>query len=111
MANGTLPHIPDEAFASVVQRHADMIDVATAAGETAVTAIEAATNFSQSLGLEHEHDRRAYWLVRTVMAEFQDGDPADLASNEVHAGVLGLTLGLMLAQATGWDPPMTGEDS
>jgi hypothetical protein len=106
MAEGALPRIPDEAFNTVAQRHGDMIDVSTPAGETPETAMEASTNFCRSLGLDNENDPRAYWLLRTVMAEFRGVVPDALPSGEVHAGVLGLQLGLMLAQATSWEPPM-----
>ena len=69
--------------------------------------IEATTNdFFRSLGLEGEHDKRALDLAAVVLAQFHGIDPADVPPDDVSLAMFGIMLGLLLAEATGWEPPM-----
>jgi hypothetical protein len=112
-----LPRIPDEAFYAVQRAHVEFEHVASQAladsDEVDVPAQseQAADNFFRSLGLDGENDSRAYGLAHALMAHVRSVEPAAIPNAEVRAAVFGLTLGLMLAQATGWEAPMvTGDD-
>jgi hypothetical protein len=109
------PRIPDAAFLSVIEHHTALLHVASnTLAESSDSEVDAAAqlasdNFYQSLGLEHEHDSRAYALAQTLMARMRGSTPEEIRTVELHAAVFGLTLGLMLAGATGWEAPMTSE--
>jgi hypothetical protein len=110
-----VPRIPDQAFHAVLKAHVEFVHVASHAlaesDEVDVPAQseQAADNFFRSLGLDDESDSRAYSLARTLMAHARSVDSDAIPADEIAAGVFGLTLGLMLAQATGWEPPMPSQ--
>lgn len=69
---------------------------------------EAADNFFRSLGLDAENDWRPHSLLQTMLARFRHMEPDTIEEDEIVVGVFGITLGLLLAQATGWEPPLEG---
>ena len=98
------PRIPDEAFRTVLQRHRDWL--ATTPGETVEAWQASSDNVAHSLGLDGEDDRRAFELVSFMLGELREMDPESIPEQHLYAGVVGLWLGLSLARATGWEPPM-----
>ena len=100
-----LPRIPDVAFQTATDRHAAWLKVSRTESSRGARR-EAAHNFARSLGLDQVDDPRAYDLVRAMLAHLSRTDPTRIATDHVNAGMTGLTLGLLLAQATGWEPPI-----
>jgi hypothetical protein len=96
------PRIPDEAFAESAGRVDRLFDVVLASSPSPEQALQAGDNFCRALGLDGERDPRARALAERLLAVVKDGHSAE----DVDATVLGITLGLQLAQATGWDAPM-----
>jgi len=56
--------------------------------------------------MEDEADPRLQNLCATVLADRLGVAKGDVPSHHVHAAMVGVELGLLLAQATGWDPPI-----
>jgi hypothetical protein len=99
------PRIPDEAFAESAGRVERLFDVVLASGPSPEQAREAGDNFCRALGLDGERDPRARALAEQLLALVREGHSAA----EVEVAMLGITLGLQLAQATGWDAPIEDE--
>ena len=100
----TGPRIPDEAFRTVVERHREWL--ATSPGETVEAWQKSSDNVAHSLGLEGEEDHRAFELVSFMLGELREMSPEAIPEQHLYAGVVGIWLGLSLARATGWEPPM-----
>jgi GGDEF domain-containing protein len=96
------PRIPDEAFREAAGRVDRLFDVVLAASPSEEQAREAGDNFCRALGLDGERDERAHALAERLLAVVRDGHTPE----DVDATVLGITLGLQLAQATGWEAPI-----
>jgi hypothetical protein len=99
----SLPRIPDEAFLEVLNRIGTFLDVADSAD---AGHREAGDNFCRALGLDGERDERVWNLAQTVIAHLRGVELDSLGYSDIQAGNLGVTFGLLLAQATGWSPPM-----
>jgi hypothetical protein len=99
-----LPRLPDEAFEFAVNRVGTFLDVG--AGPARQDPREAADSFFRALGLDGERDKRAYGLGVTVFAHLRGVAEDALTQAEADATVCGITLGLLLARATGWEPPI-----
>jgi hypothetical protein len=97
-----VPRIPDEAFADAARRVDRLFDVVLASSPSPEQAREAGDNFCRALGLDGERDERARALAERLLGVVKDG----YSPEDVDATVLGITLGLQLAQATGWEAPM-----
>ena len=67
---------------------------------------DATSNFYRSLGLDGEYDKRALDLASTVMAHLRGIEVDDVPPDDVSVAMLGVMLGLLLAEATGWEPPI-----
>jgi hypothetical protein len=98
-----VPQLPDSAFDRALQRHKDLHDVTMAGPGGDFHAIS--DRFHQSLGLGGENDPRAYALARSTLAALSE---TPVHPHHVHAAVVGITLGLLLAEATDWQPPLAG---
>jgi hypothetical protein len=101
----TVPHIPEDAFHHATDRIGRLLAVIPP-GSSEEEVQEATSNFYRALGLEGECDSRALGLTRVVMAHLRRIEPDDVPEHDVSGGVLGIMLGLLLAQGTGWDPPL-----
>jgi hypothetical protein len=96
------PRIPDDAFREAGRGVDRLFDVVLASSPSPEQAREAGDNFCRALGLDGERDRRAHALAERLLGLVRDGHTAQ----DVEATVLGITLGLQLARATGWEAPM-----
>lgn len=101
-----LPHIPDSAFDETLSRIGRMLDVIPP-NATPEQVQEITNNFYRALGLDGEYDPRALGLVSAVLAHLRQVDSDTLDPTEISVGVLGISLGLLLARGTGWEPPMS----
>lgn len=63
-------------------------------------------SFYRALGLDGEEDRRCLGLVVAVLANLRDTDTSEVPHEDVSRTVLGVMLGLLIAQGTGWQPPI-----
>lgn len=99
------PRIPDDAFREAAGGVDRLFDVALASSPSPEQAREAGDNFCRALGLDSERDQRAHALAERLLAVVRHGHTAE----DVEAIVLGITLGLQLARATGWEAPMSDD--
>jgi len=99
------PRIPDEAFLAAAGRVDRLFDVVLASSPSPEQALQAGDNFCRALGLDGERDERARALAERLLGVVRDWHTAE----DVDATVLGITLGLQLAQATGWEAPLAGD--
>jgi len=102
------PRIPDDAFQAVADRNDDLMAVTLGTASSVEDAGNAAHNHARSLGLEGEADARAYRLAESTLVYLTQHSQHVVTSDEVHAAVAGIQLGLELARETGWEPPMPG---
>lgn len=98
-----VPLLSDSAFDATIARVGTFLDTAPRTPTGGITQ-DAADAFCRGIGLDGERDDRARALSSSVNAALR-GIPVDkLDPERTAAGVIGITLGLMLALATGWDP-------
>lgn len=107
-----LPDLPDDAFAAVAETmdafHAVLPGTDDANGEASDT-------FLRSIGLRGRGDARVWALAGAFACPEAEGDYTDLKpkQNRRMGNVfVGITLGLQLAQRSGWTPPIAegGDD-
>ena len=99
------PRIPDDAANHAISRIGTWLGLLRP-GQSADERQAATDAFFRSLGLEGEYDNRAVPLARTVLAHNSGQQPDDIEDDHVMVCVVGITLGLLLAEATGWEPPI-----
>ena len=98
-----VPRLPDTAFEATIARVGTFLDAAPRTPTGGITQ-DAADAFCRGIGLDGDGDNRARGLSNTVNAALRGIPAAQLGPDSEAAGVIGITLGLMLALATGWDP-------
>ena len=96
-----VPDIPDEAFQHVIQRIVGLVCVTD--GAPPDDRHESAANFFAGLGLD---DQRAEVLAAVAQGYLQGIEPSDVPTDEVSQTVIGMMLGLLLAQGSGWEAPI-----
>jgi hypothetical protein len=97
-----VPDLPDAAFAAVVTRITTFLR-ATPTGQQQPDM----DSFCQSVGQRGQRDKRVWDLgVALVALDNNTSGTANLPEREVRAHVQGITTGLLLAQAAGWEPPI-----
>lgn len=101
----TDPQIPDGAFLHALSRIGTMMDLIPP-GASPDEVHESAESFYRALGLDGEQDQRALNLVSAVLAHLREIDPSQVPYEDVSGAILGMMLGLLLAQGTGWEPPL-----
>ena len=97
-----LPRLPDAAFDEVVDRVQAFFSTASSAEDWSA----ATDNFFRSMGLEGQADERANATTRAIVGALQGIGPEEVDTKEAGVGIVGVTIGLLLAQATGWNPPI-----
>jgi hypothetical protein len=100
------PRIPDDAFQAVADKADELHAVTIGTGSSAEEAGQAVHTYLRSLGLDGEGDTRARALAESALAYASQGTGHVITSNEVHAAVAGIALGLELARETGWEAPL-----
>jgi hypothetical protein len=104
----TAPHIPDDAFLDALNRIGTMMDLIPPTSPRD-DVYEIAENFYRALGLDGEEDERAVRLVEAVLAHLRMIAPSEVPPEDVTSTVLGMMLGLLLAQGTGWEAPISAQ--
>lgn len=97
------PRIPDDAFDHLGEALQTLLDVSASGDPDDPTPGD---SFSRSLGLDGTQDLRVLSVVATLIGRAHGVDQLNAPKDEVRAGVLGVVLGLLLAQGTGWNPPI-----
>jgi hypothetical protein len=98
--------LPDSAFDGAMKRLGGWLDVVNGS-ETPEELREATDNFCRAFGLEEENDERSIRLSRAVLATLRHVHVDDVPDEDVSLAVFGISLGLVLAEQSGWDPPIT----
>jgi hypothetical protein len=98
-----VPRLPNAAFEATLARVGTFLDTAPLTTTGGITQ-DAADAFCRGIGLDGEGDVRARGLSNSVNAALRGIPMNQLGPDSEAAGVIGITLGLMLALATGWDP-------
>lgn len=104
----TAPHIPDDAFLHAMKRIGTMMDLIPP-NAPPDDVHEITENFYRALGLDGEEDERAVSLVAAVLAHLRMIAPSEVPPEDVMSTVLGMMLGLLLAQGTGWEAPIAAQ--
>lgn len=69
---------------------------------------QAATSFYRALGLEGAGDPRVMTLILMWLGRLR-GDVETVSDDDVRLAEFGVMLGLLLAQGTDWEAPITGK--
>jgi hypothetical protein len=107
-----LPDLPDDAFASVAEGMDHFQRVLPGTDDANG---DASDTFLRSVGLRGRGDPRAWALAGAFACPEAEGDYSDLKPKQnrrFEAMWIGITLGLQLAQRSGWTPPIAegGDD-
>jgi hypothetical protein len=101
----TVPRIPDDAFMHLLERVV-RITALIPFDASSADVQEVADNFYRALGLDGDWDDRAVRATRVALGHLREIEPEDVPPDDVSAAMLGIMLGLLLAQGTGWEPPL-----
>jgi hypothetical protein len=101
----TVPRIPEDAFMHLLERIA-RITTLVPPNASSTDVQEAADNFYRALGLDVDWDDRAVRATRVALGHLRQIEPEDVPPDDVSAAMFGIMFGLLLAQGTGWEPPL-----